>query len=98
MKQNNATELSGYSFDNIYNKNGPPDALDPKSVFFARFPGFAIEDRRLGAGDIRSRDLHFVGRLHLTHRFWIWRAKHRTSGGLHFEVLRFGCLHSGDFL
>ena len=36
-KQNNSTEFLGYSFDDIYNKNGPPDPLDPRSGFF---PGF----------------------------------------------------------
>ena len=40
MKQNNSTELFGYSFNNIYNKNGPPDPLDPKPAFFPNFLHF----------------------------------------------------------
>ena len=34
MKQNNSTELAGYSFDNISNKNGLPDTLERKITFF----------------------------------------------------------------
>ena len=34
MKQNNSTELSGFSYNNIYCKNDPPDPLDPKSRCF----------------------------------------------------------------
>ena len=39
MKQNNYTELSAYSINNIYNKNDAPDPPDPKSAFFQDFPG-----------------------------------------------------------
>ena len=33
MKQNNWTELSGYSFHDIHNQNDRPDPLTPKSHF-----------------------------------------------------------------
>ena len=36
MEQNNYTELLGYSFQN-YNKDGPPDPLDPRFGFFQDF-------------------------------------------------------------
>ena len=39
MKQNNFTELFGYSFDKIYSENGPQTPSDPKSWFFPDFPG-----------------------------------------------------------
>ena len=39
MKQNNYTELLGFSFNNIYSKNDPPDVVDPTSVFFSGFFG-----------------------------------------------------------
>ena len=42
MKQNSSTELSGSSFLKIYNKNAPPDPLDPKSGIFPDFPRFPI--------------------------------------------------------
>ena len=45
MEQNHSAELSGYSFQNIYNKNDHPDPLDPKSHFFLDFPGFSTEYR-----------------------------------------------------
>ena len=45
MQQNNSTELLGYSFNNIYSKDAPPDPLDPKSVFFPIFLGFSIGNR-----------------------------------------------------
>ena len=38
MKQNNSTELLGFSFHNIYSKVAPPD---PKSGFFFDFLGFS---------------------------------------------------------
>ena len=41
MKQNNHTELCGYSFHNIYTKNGPTDPLDSKSVFFLGVPSLS---------------------------------------------------------
>ena len=34
IKHNNSTELLGYYFHNVHNKNGPPDPLDPKSAIF----------------------------------------------------------------
>ena len=40
MKQNNTTELSAYSFNNIYNKHSPQDPLDPKSVMSQVVSGF----------------------------------------------------------
>ena len=52
MKQNNFTELSGYSVDNIYSKNVSPDPLDPLDpdiAFILHFLGFSIGDQ------------HFVG-------------------------------------
>ena len=42
MKQNSSAELLGYSFIQIYNKNGPPDPPDPKSEFSSVFPVFSI--------------------------------------------------------
>ena len=42
MKQNNITELLGYSFHNIYNNADPPDPLDPKSTIFQENPGFQL--------------------------------------------------------
>ena len=37
MKQNNSTELLGYSSNHSYNKNGPPDPLDPNRQSFPDF-------------------------------------------------------------
>ena len=37
MKQNSPTELSSYSFYNFYDKNAPPNHLDPKSAISPRF-------------------------------------------------------------
>ena len=45
MRQENSTELSGYSFNNIYNKNDSPDPLDAKIAFVHGFPGFSIGNR-----------------------------------------------------
>ena len=39
MKQKHSTELSGYSFNDIYNKNGPPDTPRPQIRIFAGFSG-----------------------------------------------------------
>ena len=39
MKQNNSTEIRGYSFTRIYNRNGPQDPLHPKSDMFSGFSG-----------------------------------------------------------
>ena len=36
MKQNNSTELSGQSFNNIYNNDGPPDPLDTQIAICSR--------------------------------------------------------------
>ena len=41
MKQNNSTEFSGLSSNNIYNKSEPPNPLDPKSLIFPGFPAFS---------------------------------------------------------
>ena len=38
IKQNNSTEVLGCSFNNLYNKNAPPDPLDPKSTIFPGSP------------------------------------------------------------
>ena len=38
------------SVHNTYNKNGPPDPLDPKSTNFPRVPGFSIGNRFLFKG------------------------------------------------
>ena len=38
MKQNNSTELVGYSFHNTYSEKDPPDALESKP---ATFPGLS---------------------------------------------------------
>ena len=35
MKQDNSTELLGYSFENIHNKNNPPEPLDPTSAIIS---------------------------------------------------------------
>ena len=34
-------EPLGYSFNHIYNRNGPPDPLDPKSGFVQDLTGFS---------------------------------------------------------
>ena len=45
VKQNNYTELPGYSFNNIYNRNESSDPLDTKTAFVHGFSGFPIGDR-----------------------------------------------------
>ena len=43
MKQNNTTDLSGYSFNNIYYINGPTMPTNVNNaVFLFGFPGFPI--------------------------------------------------------
>ncbi len=44
MKQNNSTEFSGHSFNNVYNKTDPPPQApqDPKSAIFPGFPEFSV--------------------------------------------------------
>ena len=42
-EQNNSTELFGNSLNNIYNKNDPPDLLDPQICLFLEYSGFSIE-------------------------------------------------------
>ena len=37
MMQNNSTQLLGFSFNNIYSKDGPQTPPDPKSGFFSDF-------------------------------------------------------------
>ena len=39
VKQVNSTELSGYSFHNLYNKNGPSDIPRPSNRSFSLIPG-----------------------------------------------------------
>ena len=41
MKQNSSTELSGYSFNDIYGQIFPPDLLHPQIAFSTDFPGFS---------------------------------------------------------
>ena len=56
MKQNNSIELLSYSFNNIYNKNDPPDPLDPKPGFFA---GLSIGNLLFLEGHIKVFGFYF---------------------------------------
>ena len=48
MKRHNSMELSGHSFLNIYNENGPPDPPTPNpQIFYQIYPG---PSRRGGGG------------------------------------------------
>ena len=42
MKQNNYTELSGYSFLKIYSRNGTPDPPRPQIQIFPDFHGYPL--------------------------------------------------------
>ena len=55
MTQNNSTELSGYSFLDLYNKNAHPVALDPKSATFQTLIGLI--------GKIDNWLMPFINRL-----------------------------------
>ena len=56
MKQNNPTELCGYSFNHIYHTNGPRMAKDPKHadfsgrslVFYRKLTDFAVVESARG--------------------------------------------------
>ena len=47
MTQNNHTELSGYSFNEIYSRNDPPDRQTQHPQFVRDFPRFSIGNKQV---------------------------------------------------
>ena len=100
MRQHNATEVLGYSFQNIYIKNGNADPLDAKFAFF----GFSQRDS-LGSESLTSVSecSPFGFRMFEVATLWlpmfdVWFPNARGCGALVsdvrrlvFQILSFGC-------
>ena len=96
MKQNNSTELLGNSFDEIYNKNGPPDPPDPKYRFFPDFPGFSTGVQPFFGLEIMMVRARPVGNIRMVHAVLLQTGEIQVcrriqeirdlgSGGGHFD-------------